>query len=151
MPASSMSATIFLPAHQIPTIHNQYVQAFLHCQGCIKVDESEAEGEDIVAGAELEEFAYRGLSQECQSVLESSRIRQISSWTRSWDEARLVCDFVLCTPLLILMEESIYSPAPPVHLDRSVSQVSGVEELQVLLVVRGLEVVGSLMGRRRMG
>lgn len=40
------------------TIHNQYVQAFLYGQGGVEVDESEAEREDIVASAELKEFAY---------------------------------------------------------------------------------------------
>lgn len=52
-------------AQQVCTIHNQYVQAFLYRQGGIEIDESEAEGEDIVAGAELEEFPYRGLSEDC--------------------------------------------------------------------------------------
>jgi hypothetical protein len=103
MPAFSMSASTCQPAYHIRTIHNQYIQAFLHCQGGIKVDESEAEGKDIVAGAELKEFAYRGLSQECQSVFKSFRIRRVSSWKGSWDEARLVCVFVVCTPLLIIM------------------------------------------------
>ena len=49
---------------QIYTIHNEYVQAFLYGQGGVEVDESEAEREDIVAGAELKEFAYRTLSEQ---------------------------------------------------------------------------------------